>query len=78
MLRIASAPVAAHLKPELPDLSWFNIPKRGENIPNNKKIYPKARKYTQRQENIPNGHKIDQMAIKYTNIFHCKTLQNLP
>jgi hypothetical protein len=22
--------------------------------------------------------KVDQMAIKYTNIFHCKTLQNIP
>jgi hypothetical protein len=28
--------------------------------------------------NRPNGSKIDQPAIKYTNIFHCKTLQNLP
>jgi hypothetical protein len=27
---------------------------------------------------IPNGRKIDQTAIKYTNIFHCKTLQDLP
>jgi hypothetical protein len=27
---------------------------------------------------IPNRHKTDQTAIKYTNIFHCKTLQNLP
>jgi hypothetical protein len=27
---------------------------------------------------IPNGRKIDQMAIKYSNIFYCKTLQNLP
>jgi hypothetical protein len=27
--------------------------------------------------NIMHGSKIDQMAIKYTNIFHCKTLQNL-
>jgi hypothetical protein len=28
--------------------------------------------------NISNGRKIDQMFIKYTNIFHCKTFQNLP
>jgi hypothetical protein len=28
--------------------------------------------------NVPNGHRKDQMAIKYTNVFHCKTLQNLP
>jgi hypothetical protein len=27
---------------------------------------------------MPNGRKVDQMAIKYTNIYHCKTLQNLP
>jgi hypothetical protein len=27
---------------------------------------------------MPNGYKIDQMAIKYTNIYHCKTLPNLP
>jgi hypothetical protein len=27
---------------------------------------------------MPNGPKIDQMVLKYTNIFHCKTLQNVP
>jgi hypothetical protein len=27
---------------------------------------------------MPNGYEIYQMAIKYTNIFHRKTLQNLP
>jgi hypothetical protein len=27
---------------------------------------------------MPDGYKVDQMAIKYTNIFHRKTLQNLP
>jgi hypothetical protein len=27
---------------------------------------------------IPNGREVDQTALKYTNIFHCKTLQNLP
>jgi hypothetical protein len=27
---------------------------------------------------MTNSWKNDQMAIKYTNIFHCKTLQNLP
>jgi hypothetical protein len=40
----------------------------------------------QNAKNIPNKHKIykmavckvDQMAINFTNIFHCKTLQNLP
>jgi hypothetical protein len=34
--------------------------------------------YTKWPQNIPNGCKIDPMAIKYTNIFYCKTLQNLP
>jgi hypothetical protein len=29
-------------------------------------------------ENRPNKHKIYQMVTKYTNIFHCKTFQNLP
>jgi hypothetical protein len=29
-------------------------------------------------QNIPSGPTIDQMTIKYTNIFLCKTLQNLP
>jgi hypothetical protein len=28
--------------------------------------------------NIPKDRKMDQMSIKYTNIFHCKTLQNVP
>jgi hypothetical protein len=28
--------------------------------------------------NIQDGSKIDQMDIKFTNIFHCKTHQNLP
>jgi hypothetical protein len=49
----------------LPDFSWYKKPK---NIPNSHKIYQMAARYT----------KIDNMAIKYTNIFHCKTLQNLP
>jgi hypothetical protein len=45
--------------------------------PETGKIYQVTIKYPQWQQNIPNGRKIDQMAIKYTNIFHCKTLQNL-
>jgi hypothetical protein len=43
-----------YLLPGLPDLSWYNIPKRGEicqittydNIPNGQKIYQMARKYS--------------------------------
>jgi hypothetical protein len=27
---------------------------------------------------MPNGRKIDQTSVKYTNVFHCKTLQNIP
>jgi hypothetical protein len=30
------------------------------------------------QITMANGHKIYQMVVKYTNIFHCKSLQNLP
>jgi hypothetical protein len=56
----------------LPDFSWYNIPKRV--------------KSTQTGENVPKGYKICQMAGKFTkcpqnigtNIFYCKTLQNLP
>jgi hypothetical protein len=55
----------------LPDFSWYNIPKRG-------KIYQITIKYTKWPQNIPNCRKVDPMAIKYSNIFHCKTLQNLP
>jgi hypothetical protein len=39
---------------------------------------PNGSKIDQMAVNRPNGSKIDQPAIKYTNIFHCKTLQNLP
>jgi hypothetical protein len=55
----------------LPDFSWYNIPKRG-------KIYQMTTKYTKWPKNVSNGRNIDQMDIKYTNIFHYKTLQNLP
>jgi hypothetical protein len=40
-------------------------------IPNNHKMYQTAL-------NLPIGSKIYQMVIKYANIFHYKTLQNLP
>jgi hypothetical protein len=43
----------------------LNIPKEPQNIPKDYKIYQKV-------------YKIYQRTIKYTNIFHCKTLQNLP
>jgi hypothetical protein len=34
--------------------------------------------HTKTGRNIPQRGKIYQMAMKYTNIFHCKTLENLP
>jgi hypothetical protein len=52
-------------RPGLPDFSWYNIPKREK--------YTKLPKIP-----IPNGDNIDQMAVKCTNVFKCKTLQNLP
>jgi hypothetical protein len=47
-------------------------------IPNGRKIYQMAVKYTKWQLNKPNGRKIFQMTIKYTNNFHSKALQTLP
>jgi hypothetical protein len=55
----------------LPDFSWYKIPKWG-------KMYQVTTKYNKWAQHILNGRKIDQMVIKYTNIFLCKTLQNLP
>jgi hypothetical protein len=40
----------------LPDLSWYNIPKRGKDIPKNVK-------YTKWQKNAPNIREIDQIDI---------------
>jgi hypothetical protein len=54
------------LEPELPDFSWYNIPKRG-------KIYQMTTKWPYI---IPFGRKIDKNGHKNTNIFHCKTFQN--
>jgi hypothetical protein len=62
--------------PGLPGLLQHT--KTGENIPNNQKIYQMSLKYTKWPYNIPYGRKIFQMATKHTNIFHFKTLQNLP
>jgi hypothetical protein len=42
-----------------------NTPEWPQTIPNGHKIYK-------------NGAEIDRMAVQFTNIFHCKTLQNLP
>jgi hypothetical protein len=48
-----------------------------QNIPIDHKIYQLTTKYTYWPQNLPNFSKIDHIAIKYTNIFRCKTLQNL-
>jgi hypothetical protein len=48
------------LPPGLPDFSWYNIPKQGENcVPNDHIIL------YQTVKNIPNDHIIDQTVIKY-------------
>jgi hypothetical protein len=57
--------------PGLPDFYRYSKPKWGN-------IYQITRKYTRCPQNMANGRKIDQMAAKYTNIFYCKTLENLP
>jgi hypothetical protein len=36
------------------------------------------KKYTKWPQTRPNGRKVDQTAIKHTDIFHYKSLQNLP
>jgi hypothetical protein len=43
----------------------------GGNVPNDYKLYQKAINYTK-------WPIIVQMVIKYTNIYHSKSLQNLP
>jgi hypothetical protein len=48
----------------LPDLSWYNIPKR--------------EKYTKINTKIPYGSKMDKISVKFTSILHCTALQNLP
>jgi hypothetical protein len=55
-------------KAGLPDISWYKTPKQ-------EKIYQITNKIYQIYLSIC---QIDETAIKYTNIFHCKTLQNLP
>jgi hypothetical protein len=42
------------------------------------KIYHITSNYTKPPLNITKDCKLDKVSIKYTNIFHCKTLQNLP
>jgi hypothetical protein len=58
-------------RPELPDFSWYNIPKRG--------------KHTKLPQNIRNGHNMYDMASHYskyctksTSISHCEAFQNRP
>jgi hypothetical protein len=56
---------------ELPDFWGHKIPKR-------EKCTKMTTKYTNYPLNITKDRKMDQVSIKYTNIFHCKTRQNLP
>jgi hypothetical protein len=69
-LAVKSFLVTTVFGPGLPHFSWYNIPKRGENIKwpqnisNGHKIYQMATKYIKWPQNIPNGHKIFQMAVK--------------
>jgi hypothetical protein len=42
------------------------------------KIYQNTTNYTKCPQNITKDCKMDQVSLKYNNIFHCKTLQNLP
>jgi hypothetical protein len=49
-----------------------NIPSGQTNIPNGQTNIPNG------QTNIPNGQTNIPNGRKYTNVFHCKTLQNLP
>jgi hypothetical protein len=66
------SPSAQRKRAGLPDFSWHNVPKPG-------RIYVITSK-------IKNSNKICQMYIvcifqmdiEYTNLFHSKTLQNLP
>jgi hypothetical protein len=41
-------------------------------------IYNKLPHNIPNVQNIPIGRKIDKMFIKYANVYHCRTLQNLP
>jgi hypothetical protein len=54
----------------LPDFSSYNLPKTGENIPND--ITNRVSRFflvhdTKTRKNAPNEHKISQMVIKYSN-----------
>jgi hypothetical protein len=55
----------------LPDFYWYKIHKQGE-------TYQNTMNYTKCPQNITKDRKMGLVSIKYTNIFHCKTLQNLP
>jgi hypothetical protein len=59
------------MEPGLPDFSWFNVPKL-------EKMDKITVQYIKFPQIVPTSRKTEQIAIKYTNIFHCKTPQNLP
>jgi hypothetical protein len=43
-----------------------------------RKKYTKIHQMTIKYTYLRNGNKIDQMSIQYNEIFHCKTIHNLP
>jgi hypothetical protein len=58
-------------QPGLPDFSLLQNTKTGKNI-------QITTNYTKCPWNLTKDRKMDQVSIKYTNIFRCKTVQNLP
>jgi hypothetical protein len=63
--------------PGLPDFSWCSIPK-WEKCTKWPFIVPNGMKRMARKKYQIALHNIYQRAVNYSNIFHCKTLQNLP
>jgi hypothetical protein len=50
----------------------------GATYQNGKNMPKMTTKNAKRPQNLSYGSKIDKMSLKFTNIFHCKTLRNLP
>jgi hypothetical protein len=58
-------------RPGLPD---FSRSKHTKTV----KVYQMTTHYTKRPYIIPKDHPLHQTALRYTNIFHSKSLQNIP
>jgi hypothetical protein len=73
VFRERSTKHAQDLRTGLPDFPWCNIPKRGENIPNNHKMFIKFTKCSKnilcKRPKIYQISKKDQMSLNHTNIF---------